>query len=152
MRPDFFKCKLAKGFSLIELLVVIAIIGILSTIGIGSFMSSQMKARDSTRKSDISQIQKALEMYYNDNGMYPATIPSGGVWQDGVDGNMYMREVPEDPKYGAYLYEPTIDNSGYRIFAGLENTNDPQYQVIAGKSCGPVECSYQAASVNLPDL
>jgi len=140
------------GFSLIELLVVIAILGILSVVGLGSFMSSQMKGRDAVRKSDIAQIQKALEMYYNDNEVYPLTLPSGGVWQDGTAGNIYMSKVPADPKFGAYVYEPTETQNGYRIFAGLENENDPKYSEIDGKTCGPVPCSYQATSVNLPNL
>ncbi|MGB9706948.1 MAG: type IV pilin protein, partial [Microgenomates group bacterium] len=59
------------GFTLIELLVAVAILGILATVGLGSFQSSQMKGRDARRKSDLSQIQKALEMYYNDKGAYP---------------------------------------------------------------------------------
>ena len=60
-----------KGFTLIELLVVIAILGLLATVGLSSFRTSQLKGRDSKRKSNLSQIQKALEMYYNDYGQYP---------------------------------------------------------------------------------
>jgi len=65
------------GFTLMELLIVIAILGLLATIGLGSFRTSQMKGRDAQRKSDLSQIQKALEMYYNDYSGYPAAITGG---------------------------------------------------------------------------
>ncbi|MCL4360231.1 type II secretion system GspH family protein [Patescibacteria group bacterium] len=40
------------GFTLIELLIVIAILGILVRLGLASFLSSQIKSRDSRRKSD----------------------------------------------------------------------------------------------------
>jgi general secretion pathway protein G len=55
-----------KGFTLIELLVVIAIIGMLSALLVPNFMGARERARDAQRKSDLKQIQKALEMYRQD--------------------------------------------------------------------------------------
>lgn len=60
-----------KGFTLIELLVVIAIIGILSSVVITSLGTTRIKAQDSSRVSFISQLERALELYYADNGQYP---------------------------------------------------------------------------------
>jgi prepilin-type N-terminal cleavage/methylation domain-containing protein len=62
-----------KGFTLIELLVVIAIIGILSSVVLASLNTAKSKARDAVRKSDLSQIQTALELYYNTYGGYPSS-------------------------------------------------------------------------------
>ena len=62
-----------RGFTLIELLVVIAIIGILSSVVLASLNSARGKARDAVRKSDLSQIQTALEMYYDSYGGYPSS-------------------------------------------------------------------------------
>ena len=59
----------ASGFTLIELLVVMAILGILTTIVASSFSSSQEKAHDARRKSDLEGLAKALEVYYNDNNL-----------------------------------------------------------------------------------
>ena len=61
-----------KGFTLIELLVVIGIIAILATLSIIAFSTARRKARDSTRLNQVEQMQKALELYYQDNGEYPS--------------------------------------------------------------------------------
>jgi len=144
------------GFTLIELLVVIAILGILATVGLGSFQSSQMKGRDAQRKSDLSQIQKALEMYYNDKGAYPTSIPvRGNEWRDTsvTGGTLYMKSVPGDPKGGDYCYES--DGTYYKLYAKLENTKDP---AIEKTGCANCACScggqsgycYKVTSPNAP--
>ena len=125
-----------RGFTLIELLVVIAILGILATVGLGSFQSSQMKGRDTQRKSDLSQIQKALEMYYNDKGAYPTSIPArGNEWRDAsvTGGALYMKSVPGDPKGGDYCYES--DGTYYKLYAKLENTRDPKIITPSSSAC-----------------
>ncbi|MDD3285686.1 MAG: prepilin-type N-terminal cleavage/methylation domain-containing protein [Patescibacteria group bacterium] len=63
-----------KGFTLIELLVVIAIIGLLSTLSVLALNGARARARDAKRIADIKQIQTALEMYYNDNNVYPSLL------------------------------------------------------------------------------
>jgi len=63
--------RVSPGFTLIELLVVIAIIGLLATISVVAYGGAQQKARDSKRKADLRQISKALELYFDDNGIYP---------------------------------------------------------------------------------
>jgi type II secretion system protein G len=65
------------GFTLIELLVVIAVIGILAAVILASLNGARAKARDARRMSDMSEIVKALELYYHDNGYYP---PSPCGW------------------------------------------------------------------------
>jgi len=60
-----------KGFTLIELLLVIIILGFLTSLIAGNFFTSLKKGRDARRKGDLEQIQRALEMYYEDNRAYP---------------------------------------------------------------------------------
>lgn len=64
--------KNKKGFTLIELLVVIAIIGLLSTLAVVALSSAREKSRNAKRVSDVKQIQTSLELYFDDQGSYPA--------------------------------------------------------------------------------
>src|SRR3989344_5870404 len=62
-----------RGFTLIELLVVIIVMAVLAGI-VTVFVTTQgQKARDSRRVADLSQVQKALELYYAQYGCYPAS-------------------------------------------------------------------------------
>jgi len=146
------------GFTLIELLVSMAIIGILSTVGLGSFLSSQIKSRDARRKSDLGNIQKALEMYFVDHGSYPKSdsagqivIGSGLEWNSRAqmkDSNdtIYMQELPSDPTaLPNYCYKSPGD--AYQLYARLENLNDPQ-RLPANVSCNGIDYDYGVASSN----
>jgi len=81
-----------KGFTLIELLVVVAIIGLFATMSIIALNSARAKSRDAKRISDIKQIQTALELYFNENGDYPASISTSIA-----SGTVFMSKVPSAP-------------------------------------------------------
>ncbi len=75
-----------KGFTIIELLVVISIIGTMSSIVLSVLNNAQAKARDSKRVQMLTEIQKALELYYDDHGQYPDDVrTTGSAGTDGVD-------------------------------------------------------------------
>lgn len=125
--------RLTSAVTLIELVVVMAILGILSMIGIAQYLSSQTKAKDAQRKSDLTNIAKALEMYYNDNQRYPpsedgkvAGINWGESFTDESGQIVYMKELPQDPS-GDYEYYYESDEAGsyYKLYARLENPRDP---------------------------
>lgn len=60
------KFSIHRGFTLIELLITITVIGILAAIGTATYATAQQKARDSQRKSDLTQIKKAMELAKSD--------------------------------------------------------------------------------------
>jgi hypothetical protein len=60
-----------KSFTIIELLVIISIIGLLSSVVLVYVQGQIEKARDARRISDIDQIQKGLEIYFDKKGKYP---------------------------------------------------------------------------------
>ena len=121
------------GFTLIELLVVIAIISILAGLLVSNFVGVRQRGRDAQRKSNLSQIQSALEFYRSDNGVYPTIIyatscPTSGPFSDGSV--TYMQKIPCDPHEAtdyAYTAAPggcSTDCTFYTIYACLENTRD----------------------------
>lgn len=61
-----------SGFTIVELLIVIVVIGILATLVIVTFSGVQQKARDTKRQTDVKALASQLEVYYANNGSYPA--------------------------------------------------------------------------------
>jgi general secretion pathway protein G len=138
--PQYMKYNILNtGFTLVELLVVISIIGIISSLGLFTFTSSQQRARDAARKSDIKNMETALRIYFNDKGAYPKSDASfqmqacdpggtsscvwGSPWQVGT--TVYMQTVPKDPKAPAQNYRYNyIDSDNFTFQACLENSTD----------------------------
>lgn len=131
-----------RGFTLIELLVVIAIIGLLASTVLAALDSVRAKARDSRRIADMRQIQTALELYFNDNGVYPGTTSwvrdCGGEasWSTLFNAELapYLPYAPNDPlfpnnpwpycyyyKLGDY-HQCTGSNHSYTILFISEST------------------------------
>lgn len=136
-----------KAFTLIELLVVIAIIGILSSLFYPNFMAAREKARDSQRKSDLKQIQKALELYKQDRNpiVFPTSIPSasqcwtsGGVGTTCPAGTIYMNRFPVDPSPNkSYSFAVNNNTLTYTLCACLENPADPDASpTVSCSACG----------------
>jgi len=165
-REKMKKNQFLPGFTMIELLIVIVILAILTTIGLGSFASSQIKSRDSRRKADLQNIAKALEVYYNDKGEYPISTGNTGIigqaWggpfvdPDVAGGALYMNVLPTDPNDFSYFYEST-DGSYFQLYAYLENENDSDLtkdeadnvMVYVGTDCVISACNYGIASTNI---
>ncbi|MBM4177341.1 type II secretion system protein [Candidatus Gribaldobacteria bacterium] len=143
--------KLLTGFTLIELLVVIAIMGLLASVVLVTFPNAQKSARDVERKAVISQIRKALEVYYEINGFYPlsggAVSPNSG-WSNSADASWDILETSLT-QAGVSLRDPLNDAQGswassgkyvfnyysrgygcnqkwYMLVYNLENKNDPE--------------------------
>ncbi len=152
------------GFSLIELLVVIAIVGLLAALLLANFMGARERARDNQRKSDLKQLQAALELYKQDQNpiRYPAALPSpGSCWTSTTEGgggvpvvegvtesncppgNVYMKKVPGDPNRtpsNYYYLRNASDYLKYTLCACLENKGD------AAAEDGSCDVSYVCSS------
>ncbi len=62
-----------KGFTLLELLVVIAIIGVLTAVIGVALSKARQRSRNAKRVSDITEIQKAFQLYYADHESVPSS-------------------------------------------------------------------------------
>lgn len=131
----------SKGFTLIELLIVIVIIGVLTSLLVANFVGVRVRARDAQRKSDLRQMQSALELYRADQGTYPASsstlsLPENCAVPPSTTltyfGNLactatYMQKVPRDPSTSSYNggnYYYASSGTTYTLAACLENAND----------------------------
>ena len=141
MRPEAANpyMKRYKGFTLIELMVAAAIIGLISAIVLSSLSMARARTRDTTRLSDMRQLQTALETYKTERGVYPSTVvppatqPSwlgtcsgfGSRATSGANGwipNLaptHIRVLPVDPK-------PITNNTCY-----VYRSNGTDYHLLA---------------------
>lgn len=93
--------------------MVIAIIGILATIVLVSLNNARKKARDARRWSDMTQISKAMVLYYDSAN--PNSYPNAGIinnqqsittnrWNNsGL--NKYIAKAPVDPGGSTYYWK-----------------------------------------------
>jgi general secretion pathway protein G len=136
----------ARGFTLIELLVVIAIIGMLAAIVLASLNSARVKSRDARRLSDISELQKAVELYYNDNQVYPNALTVATLVTPG-----YMSVIPTDPSTAAaYKYAGLSTSVGgtcssYHLGATLETASNSALSADADAAATANICAGSAA-------
>ena len=107
-----------NGFTLVEILITILIISILAFI-IGFTLNIVKKnGADSRRITDIQQIAKALELYYDQEAKYPGTLSE-------LVTNRYLTNIPmPSPGTGQvfYTYVPLGANQicpGYHLGAVL---------------------------------
>ncbi len=124
-----------KGFTMVELLISIGVLAILAVFALAAVnpIDQFKKARDSQRKSDLAQLQRVLEQYYQDWGHYPPndstyhledekTNPVTVISWGGAGGwTPYMDLVPKDPDSSrTYLYYSTNSGQQYYIYTSLE--------------------------------
>lgn len=148
-----------KSFTLLELLISLVILGVLSALITGNFITSLKKGRDARRKADLEQIQRALEMYYEDKRSYPNFNFNFGkkLCETKTDDNcgvekVYMQKIPNDPN-PSYTYQYISDGTYYLLFSCIENNLDQGPGVnqtgYAETNCGACgACKYGIASSN----
>ncbi len=166
----------SSGFTLVELLVVIVILGVLVSLGLSSFRSSQAKGRDNQRKASLRGVSQALEAYYNDYGKYPnengihiaacgtdgATACNWGETFTDANATVYMVKLPKDPlDTKQFDYTVCCSNTKYQLYAKLENLEDRDVpkdangvaQYYTSTNCGGAKkCNYSVTSTNIaPD-
>lgn len=149
----FYLNKMPKsrvfGFTLIELLIVVAIIAILSTLLMVNFIAVRQRGRDAERKSNLRQIQSALELYRADENSYTLTLgncSSGTSLGSSSCSTIYLKKLPKDPNGSSYYnngnYYYTSDGSTYSLVACIENISDKDSNITQTPPAGaPATCS-----------
>lgn len=162
----------SNGFTLIELITAIGVLAILVSAVLAAVNPLEQfhKAQDSKRKSDLAQIQRALEGYYQDYHRYPYSIQSkistdnttNGIVQWGSTWSPYMDVLPIEPSNSKeYAYWSDSTGQSYALYAALDrggkdpqacNSGNPCNNATAnGLLCGgtTVSCTYGVTSPNI---
>jgi len=119
-----------RGFTLIELLVVVGILGILAATLLVTInpLAQIQKSNDAQRKGDLESVQRALELYYNDNGSYPATLNWGNAWTP------YINKLPKDP-VSTYSFVYFSTGQAYYLYAHLQRGSSDTQSCNSGNAC-----------------
>ena len=140
-----------SGFTMIELLITIGVLAILAVFALAAVnpIDQFKKAKDAQRKSDLGQLQKVLEQYYQDWGHYPPssnsyliqdekTNPVTTITWGGAGGwTPYMDLVPKDPdSRRTYVYYSKNNGQQYFLYASLERGPlDPSTCMATNAQC-----------------
>lgn len=164
-----------NSFTLMEILIVISLIILIAIIGLMTLNPKKQieKSQDAKRKTELAQLQKTLEDWYNDKNCYPKPSqicydsPVGntchicGTNPNSPDFSPYLKELPCDPQHPVKKYLYQVDDldcpKNYWIYAKFSNEDDPLIaQSNCSSGCGPEnDCNYNIgftspnASVNI---
>ena len=143
------------GFTMIELMIAIAVLGILTALLFPSFNSLLASARDNERKSEITKLKVALQVYNTYNDKYPTTTGWISIGEDSsfsmVLDKKYIDILPVDPLYPrtdaagekySYYYNATTSNA-YMICAKNESKGG-YFCVDKGTNSGVVQTAAMA--------
>lgn len=117
--------SMRRAFTLIELLLVLVILAVLAAVVVPKFTNRSEQARQAAAKTDVANMETALDAFEIDNGRYPTSDeglaalleqPSNlSNWK----GPYVRRGMPVDPWGNGYQYRypGTQSPSGYDLYS-----------------------------------
>src|SRR5471032_2995266 len=102
--------KKTGAFTLIEIMVVVIILGILAATIIPQFMGTTQDAKISAAKSQIAELESAIERFYVHMDRYPTAEEGLKVLVDAPAGadtkwrGPYIKQLRNDPWGNPYQY------------------------------------------------
>lgn len=120
------KMKRRQGFTLIEIMVVVVILGILATVATVQVVARLEEARRTTARTQIREIETALEMYRLHNSVYPTTQqglsalvkkPTSAPIPKKYPDEPYMKNIPDDPWHNPYIYRSPGEKGAFDIIS-----------------------------------
>jgi len=110
------------GFTLVELMLVMVILAILAAVVVPRMAGRSEDAKKAAAKTDIANIEGAIDQFEVDNGRYPTS--EEGVTallqqpSNAQNWHQYLKRAPKDPWGNDYVYSiPGQHNTnGYDIY------------------------------------
>lgn len=116
----------AFGFTLIELMLVLVILATLSAIVLPKLTGHSQKAKITAAKTQVSQLEVALDAFEIDLGRYPTTVEGLRALVEkpasdntGWEQAYLKRDIPLDPWGGDYVYRNPgqYNQDGYDLYS-----------------------------------
>ncbi len=98
------------GFTLVELAVAVAIIGILAVLALPAFQRSRDNARIGALQNDIRLYGQDFDTFELDNGFYPPSVSTPGVFPTGMEDRMSPAWKLPSPLGGTYRWVYTTED------------------------------------------
>lgn len=138
MKRRYFK----DGWTLVELLIIVVIVGILAAMFLLlNWKRSLWRAYDARRKTDVANVRRAFEEYFNDHNCYPALTVLNTCGSASLA--PYLAKIPCDPATKEpYKYQPDSESNlctGNRVCIKLQDFGDPDITTLgcdARNGCG----------------
>lgn len=157
---------------MIELITAMGVLVVMLTIALAILQPWEQfsKTRDAKRKSDLGQVQRALETYYQDYGRYPmadashqivvptdSTDPTkewGSSWKPYID----VLPIDSDGSRNyAYWVDEGAAGQSYRLYASLDRGSKDDNACAGGAACSNLPdgvtcggiCNYGVSSPNV---
>lgn len=130
------RSRRSAAFTLIELLLVLVILAILAAVVVPKFTARSEQAKESAAKTDIANMETALDAFEIDTGRYPssdeglAALVNQPNNANGWKGPYLKKMVVNDPWGNPYVYrQPGQHNpTSYDLFSmgadGREGNDD----------------------------
>jgi general secretion pathway protein G len=110
------------GFTMVEIIVVVIIISILATLILPKFIGRVGEAKQSAAKQQVSEIEKAVDLFRLDYGRYPATLdelvtrPSDITEENWKEPTLKAKHLI-DPWGRTYLYRVPGEHGAVDIYS-----------------------------------
>ena len=127
--------KQKKGFTLIELMVVIAILASLAAVGYGPIMEHMNDGDRQQASSNLSQVQKLLLTFSQENGSYPCDATADALLEDERNAEYNFGELKGDranPYFRQLFYKGNPTESTF--YAKHDGMKEPDGKVANGQA------------------